>query len=1337
MTSQRKFGSKAASFERSAMRKLLSVLIIYLLAAFGFAIPATQAIAQNVRDFMNMFGGIIRSAVVQATQAEWRKLNPAEVSCVDQTLRQRGISLQALIQNGITPSDNRISEVLGSCRFQIASQEPINLPFQSNVERPSTGIDRSIYTVDKIPLGARISFESSEFREYQCRGSDQFEGSSWCTRKRTERHSRGPYESSYTILHSPDGRAYYLNRQLNPAFFNHEEINSNIDRLSRKFGQQPHLISIPRGNNSPGGVIASWGEVVLEALNANDIAVLSAGRSPRKGILLDYINDFQQSSRLGLPVYRLTGGAGFVWAASYDATGRGTLRFFAIDASALSVMPPVVPGPETLVIGPVASDAWEDCQSPDTETRLTGCTAIIDAKGSNRVRLADALDGRCSAYNQKRQYDLGLADCKSAIDLNPSYSYAYANLGASYLGLGDPSNGITALNKAVALKTNFLWSRLGRARAFEQLGSNEEALKDYQYSLLLDPTNQSAKDGLIRLMRPATAQASDVCIQPENDERTSTASLNGLEAAISAIVSTTETYKAKLSKQTARIEELSRENAAAEKRQVSAAGTTEDRKRITDQVQRFNEATNDTRSRLEAVSQKISEQESKLNATEGSGTGQARNKANEYKKLVREELAKVRSAREEIERAMQQKISEQNVAVSTSQLKATEISAALIDVETLITAKRNAEQCATEIKTGMVALSQKTDELRLRQKVEALKALQTAADSLLVDLSQFAQQNPNLIPLEIGPLVGRLKASRDDFEKCSEALGSLQKRLDEIPEFKGFRVSMEEKRKRSAQAELDDLVGTAQIISDFIESHARKNITSDFARDLLKLKGSVSEALISPESQSLREIISKSESEFHRLSVDADYKDFQAKHPRPGRRLREHTTERNRYLLDGPLDETTILVNETGQAGVIRNLRGDLIFEDGKASLCFPHENIFDDFALSEIKSQVREKGARTVDISRAPCAAGDLEQYDTVAVNRGLLSAIALETATALLNAVDKGELAMIGAVSDSGLQIKRNAESIKSLQIENNVLKQLVEGYGLVSIANGPSFVCQTVNDQSEAHDSLVTRSFDRLQVELKSAPSVRPTSVDAAFVSTKRGQCGAIYGSSKDLKQLIISLQRDKLSYHVLPMWFSEEDVKSEQTALETRLAKDAQEKQKLDQKKKDDQLLKDLRDKLTDEERKKRQDKLRKDNGALARGLERGILDEINSFLKQEDDRTHVKQEWPEFADWYQARIRDQWELENVTSDLNDYGVVEWKNRVLEAGFASITFKMKHRLLGEHQQTCFIFGHIVDREFEVERDPVMVSCDRSDKIERYKLARSFSSKWFAAPDRPAEQ
>jgi hypothetical protein len=68
-------------------------------------------------------------------------------------------------------------------------------------------------------------------------------------------------------------------------------------------------------------------------------------------------------------------------------------------------------------------------------------------------------------------------------------------------------------------------------------------------------------------------------------------------------------------------------------------------------------------------------------------------------------------------------------------------------------------------------------------------------------------------------------------------------------------------------------------------------------------------------------------------------------------------------------------------------------------------------------------------------------------------------------------------------------------------------------------------------------------------------------------------------------------------------------------------------------------------------------------------------------------------WPEGFD---LRIQ-----ENSASDPRDYGMVEWKNRVLDAGFVAVTFKMKHRLLGEHQQTCFILGHLSDSEFEVKK------------------------------------
>ena len=67
-------------------------------------------------------------------------------------------------------------------------------------------------------------------------------------------------------------------------------------------------------------------------------------------------------------------------------------------------------------------------------TKLAGCSKVIDARGPDRIRLADAFDSRCSAYNQMQQYQPALSDCKTAIDLT-QILYAYANLGETYLGL--------------------------------------------------------------------------------------------------------------------------------------------------------------------------------------------------------------------------------------------------------------------------------------------------------------------------------------------------------------------------------------------------------------------------------------------------------------------------------------------------------------------------------------------------------------------------------------------------------------------------------------------------------------------------------------------------------------------------------------------------------------------------------------------------------------------------------------------------------------------------------------------------------------------------------------
>jgi hypothetical protein len=82
-----------------------------------------------------------------------------------------------------------------------------------------------------------------------------------------------------------------------------------------------------------------------------------------------------------------------------------------------------------------------------------------------------------------------------------------------------------------------------------------------------------------------------------------------------------------------------------------------------------------------------------------------------------------------------------------------------------------------------------------------------------------------------------------------------------------------------------------------------------------------------------------------------------------------------------------------------------------------------------------------------------------------------------------------------------------------------------------------------------------------------------------------------------------------------------------------------------------------------------------------------------------------------------------------SALSDYGIVEWKGRVLEAGFAEARLRMQHRDRGEYQDNCYVFGYVLDKEFDRARDAAVVKCNEQAAIERYKLGQRFSSRWIA--------
>jgi hypothetical protein len=301
-----------------------------VLACAACLFLSTNAFAQNVNDLFRLFGGMMQQAVIQTASSEWRKLPASDFGCIDQALRQQGTSVEALVHAGVMPSDSRLSALRSDCRRAVAQgQEPI-------------GGRVSPYIVDGLRLYAQVQFQSRSYQEYQCSPSERFPGFTWCHKEKTEETKRGELTSSNSILHSQDGTALYINRYIEPAFFQSSDVRAELARLSASFGQHSRELQMPPRAGLPNAIIAVWGEIKLNQLDPNDVSIVASGDTPHKGLLVSFLGDLQRSARAGLPIYSLSGGPGFLWVANFNAEGRGNLRFLTIDASQIGASPPII-----------------------------------------------------------------------------------------------------------------------------------------------------------------------------------------------------------------------------------------------------------------------------------------------------------------------------------------------------------------------------------------------------------------------------------------------------------------------------------------------------------------------------------------------------------------------------------------------------------------------------------------------------------------------------------------------------------------------------------------------------------------------------------------------------------------------------------------------------------------------------------------------------------------------------------------------------------------------------------------------------------------------------------
>jgi hypothetical protein len=222
------------------------------------------------------------------------------------------------------------------CGFLLFVGGPIlafspNDPRDKLVEIPQPiRVAASPYRVDGIALGDQVRFGQKAYQRYQCGPSDEFPGFISCNEEHKTRGNE--VARSHSILQSQDGTAYYVNSYFDPAFFDPNGIQSEINRMSSDFGREARIIQMPQHEGLPNAVIATWGAIQLELLKPDEISVVASGGG-HPGILVSFLGDLERSAKAGVPVYRLAGGAGFLWVATFDQNGKGVLRYLAIDDS--------------------------------------------------------------------------------------------------------------------------------------------------------------------------------------------------------------------------------------------------------------------------------------------------------------------------------------------------------------------------------------------------------------------------------------------------------------------------------------------------------------------------------------------------------------------------------------------------------------------------------------------------------------------------------------------------------------------------------------------------------------------------------------------------------------------------------------------------------------------------------------------------------------------------------------------------------------------------------------------------------------------------------------------
>ena len=192
------------------------------------------------------------------------------------------------------------------------------------------------YSVDGFVLGERIAPTNPNYRSYACKQSDDYDEAIRCDRTQTKSGRGGNLTVTSTLIQSQDGAAIYIMTNAFPVSLSRAIVQNEITTLSTEINEKPAKIDwLPKDARNPTAVVVTWGEIRLDEIDYDAATGVSQDKSPHLGELVDPAGNLKRSAQDHSSIYRIHGGAGYVYAASFGTAARGNRHYVAANGGQL------------------------------------------------------------------------------------------------------------------------------------------------------------------------------------------------------------------------------------------------------------------------------------------------------------------------------------------------------------------------------------------------------------------------------------------------------------------------------------------------------------------------------------------------------------------------------------------------------------------------------------------------------------------------------------------------------------------------------------------------------------------------------------------------------------------------------------------------------------------------------------------------------------------------------------------------------------------------------------------------------------------------------------------